>query len=67
MTDKDKVNENEGGTSTGSAGLNTPEGQFTKGALGGSGKTCKKCGFVYSGVSCPNCKLTNLRLKGNNG
>jgi len=59
-----EINETEGGTSTSSAGLNVPSGQFTKGALsGGRGKTCKKCGFVYSGKSCPNCVLTKMRTK----
>ena len=59
-----KIDENEGGTSTSSAGLNVPSGQFTKNTLtGNGGTTCKKCGFVYTGKDCPNCKLTKLRTK----
>ena len=73
-----EINENTGaacaggGTSTGSAGLDQPAGQFTKGTIPSmtgdtsiKRKTCDTCGFVYSVYSkttkCPNCVLTRMR------
>ena len=70
MIRKKSLKEQEGGTSTGSAGLNKPDGQFVKGTLPATGekvitRKCPSCGFEYKIYSkttkCPNCYLTRLR------
>lgn len=61
-----------GGTSTGSAGLDVPAGQFVKGIVGNNAKkkkeknkVCEACGYDYIMYSettkCPSCTLTNMR------